>query len=292
MPKRKLFNFMPVHFLWFKNRLEQGNNKREIAIEFSGKFGGSESSSYTYLTANFPKHLTPQEALWEYRQTVKTREQRSKIAKDRQDAMTPEQKVKAEKKRQATLTPEQRSRAGKAGGKATDAKLTSEQRREKGRKGGKATAATIITEQRSKAARKGWAQLSPEQRNKRQRKAARSKRENLIKDFIYFEKLPRLNLLSKQETETKFRELASLIQTLTKKFRSRKNFKDITGVVNLAVADALSKWDKKRNLQQLIIDSTALHLIDYFGQQKKWNINEVLVDDIKPAIDALIKRRK
>ena len=230
MPRRN-FKFMPVHFLWFKSRLDKGHPRTRIAKEFSKRFGGNETTIKSYLSRYFPENLTLEQALWEYRKTVKTREQRSEIARRRAAAKTPEQ--------------------------------------------------------RSERSRKAAAARTPEQRSEIARKAARMQRYNLVKDVIYVEELPLLNRLSEREKAIKFVELSPVIRTIVGKFRRRADYEDILGVVNLAVAESLAKWDKRVDLTKLVEDSAKLHLIKYFGQLKRWNIREIPIGDIR-SIDALV----
>jgi len=89
---------MPVHFLWFKSRLDKGHPRTRIAKEFSKRFGGNETTIKSYLSRYFPENLTLEQALWEYRKTVKTREQRSEIARRRAAAKTPEQRSEIARK--------------------------------------------------------------------------------------------------------------------------------------------------------------------------------------------------
>ena len=196
---------MPVHFLWFKDKLAKGFDRKKIAATFSEKYGGNESTTFNYLKKYFPKNLTPENALWAYRHAVKTAEQRSERA----------------------------------------------------------------------------------------RKASVSRRNNLVKGISYIENLPRADVLSERETADKFRELSTLINPIVGKFRRRGDFEDIKGVVNLAVFEALARWDGKTVLEKLVADSIKLHLIDYFGNLKKWNINEIPFEDIN-TIDWLVnlKRRR
>ncbi|AJF59747.1 MAG: hypothetical protein QT03_C0001G0246 [archaeon GW2011_AR10] len=222
---------MPVHFLWFKSRLDKGHPRTRIAKEFSKRFGGNETTIKSYLSRYFPENLTLEQALWEYRKTVKTREQRSEIARRRAAAKTPEQ--------------------------------------------------------RSERSRKAAAARTPEQRSEIARKAARMQRYNLVKDVIYVEELPLLNRLSEREKAIKFVELSPVIRTIVGKFRRRADYEDILGVVNLAVAESLAKWDKRVDLTKLVEDSAKLHLIKYFGQLKRWNIREIPIGDIR-SIDALV----
>ena len=212
---------MPVHFLWFKDKLAKGFDRKKIAATFSEKYGGNERTTFNYLNKYFPKNLTPENALWAYRHAVKTAEQRSERAK------------------------------------------------------------------------RGAAALSPEQRSERARKASVSRRNNLVKDISYIENLPRVDVLSERETADKFRELSTLINPIVGKFRRRGDFEDIKGVVNLAVFEALARWDGKTVLEKLVADSIKLHLIDYFGNLKKWNINEIPFADIN-SVDRLVnlKRRR
>jgi len=228
---RRNFKFMPVHFLWFKSRLDKGHPRTRIAKEFSKRFGGNETTIKSYLSRYFPENLTLEQALWEYRKTVKTREQRSEIARRRAAAKTPEQ--------------------------------------------------------RSERSRKAAAARTPEQRSEIARKAARMQRYNLVKDVIYVEELPLLNRLSEREKAIKFVELSPVIRTIVGKFRRRADYEDILGVVNLAVAESLAKWDKRVDLTKLVEDSAKLHLIKYFGQLKRWNIREIPIGDIR-SIDALV----
>jgi len=254
---------MPVHFLWFKSRLDKGHPRTRIAKEFSKRFGGNETTIKSYLSRYFPENLTLEQALWEYRKTVKTREQRSEIARRRAAAKTPEQRSEIARKREAVMTPEQRS--------------------ERVRK----AAAVMTPEQRSERSRKAAAARTPEQRSEIARKAARMQRYNLVKDVIYVEELPLLNRLSEREKAIKFVELSPVIRTIVGKFRRRADYEDILGVVNLAVAESLAKWDKRVDLTKLVEDSAKLHLIKYFGQLKRWNIREIPIGDIR-SIDALV----
>ena len=244
---RRNFKFMPVHFLWFKSRLDKGHPRTRIAKEFSKRFGGNETTIKSYLSRYFPENLTLEQALWEYRKTVKTREQRSEIARRRAAAKTPEQRSEIARKREAVMTPEQRS----------------------------------------ERVRKAAAGMTPEQRSEIARKAARMQRYNLVKDVIYVEELPLLNRLSEREKAIKFVELSPVIRTIVGKFRRRADYEDILGVVNLAVAESLAKWDKRVDLTKLVEDSAKLHLIKYFGQLKRWNIREIPIGDIR-SIDALV----
>ena len=228
---------MPVHFLWFKDKLAKGFDRKKIAATFSEKYGGNERTTFNYLNKYFPKNLTPENALWVYRHAVKTAEQRSERARKREAALSPEQ--------------------------------------------------------RSERAKRAAAALSPEQRSERARKASVSRRNNLVKDISYIENLPRVDVLSERETADKFRELSTLINPIVGKFRRRGDFEDIKGVVNLAVFEALARWDGKTVLEKLVADSIKLHLIDYFGNLKKWNINEIPFADIN-SVDRLVnlKRRR
>ncbi|AJF60617.1 MAG: hypothetical protein QT03_C0001G1134 [archaeon GW2011_AR10] len=286
---------MPVHFLWFKSRLDKGHPRTRIAKEFSKRFGGNETTIKSYLSRYFPENLTLEQALWEYRKTVKTREQRSEIARRRAAAKTPEQRSEIARKREAVMTPEQRSeRVRKAAAGMTpeqrseiarkrEAVMTPEQRSERVRK----AAAVMTPEQRSERSRKAAAARTPEQRSEIARKAARMQRYNLVKDVIYVEELPLLNRLSEREKAIKFVELSPVIRTIVGKFRRRADYEDILGVVNLAVAESLAKWDKRVDLTKLVEDSAKLHLIKYFGQLKRWNIREIPIGDIR-SIDALV----
>jgi len=302
MPRR-YFRFMPVHLLWLKDRLEKGHSRAQTAKLFSQRFGGNQHTVQTYLGKHFPKNLVPENALWKYRKTAPTREQRSEKARKAAATLTPEQKSaiarkigEGIKRAAATLTPDQRSAIARKRQAAFTSKqrsaitrkgaatLTREQRSERSRKG----AATLTREQRSEKARKGAATLTPDQRSERSRKAATSRRKNLVKDVVYVEKLPLLKRLTKTEMDTKLRELSSFISVSVKRFRRRSDIEEIRGVINLAVVEALAKWDQKRNLKTLVADITKLHLIDYFGKQKKWRINEIPFADIQ-AIDDFIK---
>ena len=102
---RRNFKFMPVHFLWFKDRLDKGHPRTRIAEEFSKRFGSNETTVKSYLARYFPENLTLEQALWEYRKTVKTREQRSEIARRRAAAKTPEQRSERSRKAAAARTP-------------------------------------------------------------------------------------------------------------------------------------------------------------------------------------------
>ena len=251
---------MPVHFLWFKDKLAKGFDRKKIAATFSEKYGGNERTTFNYLNKYFPKNLTPENALWAYRHAVKTAEQRSERAKRGAAALSPEQRSERAKRAAAALSPEQRS--------------------ERARKIGESV-------------KRAAAALSPEQRSERARKASVSRRNNLVKDISYIENLPRVDVLSERETADKFRELSTLINPIVGKFRRRGDFEDIKGVVNLAVFEALARWDGKTVLEKLVADSIKLHLIDYFGNLKKWNINEIPFADIN-SVDRLVnlKRRR
>src|SRR3989344_6040655 len=117
--------------------------------------------------------------------------------------------------------------------------MTPEQRSERSRKIGEGV-------------RKAAAGMTFEQRSERARKAAVTKRHNLVKDVIYVEELPLLNKLSEREKAIKFVELSPVIRTIAGKFRRRADYEDILGVVNLAVAESLAKWDKRMDLTKLV----------------------------------------
>ncbi|MEW6295351.1 MAG: hypothetical protein AB1467_03600 [Candidatus Diapherotrites archaeon] len=177
----------------------------------------------------------------------------------KKEAVTPARiKALLWEKRRAVLSSYDRSeRALKR-----EASLTPEQRRERALKGLKAIAS-----------------LTPEQRRERALKAAASRLGKVFGESKYVEDLPVLNLLGEAERNKLYEEHVGIIDAAVRRFRNRPDFGDIQGTADLAFFVALTKWDRKADLPQLIKDQINYSLIVYFSAEKRHAITEVPFDE-------------
>jgi len=82
--------------------------------------------------------------------------------------------------------------------------------------------------------------------------------------LLYLERLPVIGMLDAEEVSMYFEEVHSLAETEARRITEGYFDEDVAGEVNLAVLEALAKWDGRSELEKLVLDSTRRQLF-YVG---------------------------
>lgn len=267
LPKRKFTKLPTIIVAKIANELTKGKQRTQIAKDTAKLFNVSPNTVLNnYLIPHFnpkdiaelTKNMSLKDAinvlLWRYRNKVLSHDDLSKIAIARQKRITPEQRDIINQKIRTALTSEQRSEIAKE----RDANMSPEKRRDRTRK-------AQITIGKERKIELGYKAI-----------------ETRKKYVSYVDDLPDLNLLSKKETNDLLKKymlffennLAINLQSGFKiypiiRLRGRSDYKDIISEFQIAILKALKKWDKKLDLNKLVIDSVVWSLFSYFSNEKK-----------------------
>jgi len=304
---RKNKRFQPVYAAYMAHKLKKGVSKIEIAKALERK-GGNFATIRQYLTNLFPrtelKRLMTQEnktlneaidiLLWRYRESVMSKVERSAIGKKSWEGKTPEERSAIAIRREAAKTPEERSAIAirREAAKTPEERSAIAIRREAAKTPEERSAimrkiwGSRTPEERSAIVRKAWESRTPEERSAIARKSRETRRklwDARISKVSYIENLPVLNLIPEKERisflqkymerfwETRAtNEDAKLDLFSLRSFSKRTDFEDIKIEYQIAILEALSKWDGKTNLDTLVSDALIYRLIQYFSMQKRY----------------------
>jgi len=308
-PRKRIW---PVFALKMADSLKQGKKRTQIAREMHKKYGLNYGTVVGFLAKNFPRAKTPEEInafLWQYRETIESRydvrqrqkevmartppEIRSAIAKKNWQNLTEEQRRKAiaaMREGNRKRTHEERSRAIKKGWrKIPPAERTA--RAIRGLQRIRPEQKEAISKKLSDKGKEKWEKMSSEEREEKLRKLWKGnisrttedrsgvakaiwerRKTKIFGEIIYVEKLPTLNMLTQKEKDLLFKKHERALNSQIERFKERMDFEDIRGTFYAGFAEALSKWDKKTNLEKLEDDCTKLRLIQYFTKEKEWHV--------------------
>lgn len=189
-------------------------------------------------------------------------------------AFTPTQRRDRSLKAAASMTPqERRDRALRR-----EAAMSFKKKRARSLKG----AASMSLKQRLDRGRKvsaAKAALPLKEKERIALKAAVSRRKSLFGEALRVEGLPVLNLLSAAERNALYEKHFGMIDEALKRFRARRDFDEIQGIADLAFFVALTKWDKKMDLEKLVRDHITHDLIVYFSGEKRRGRTELSFDE-------------
>ena len=292
-PKKPYKRFQPILAAKMAADLKQGKQRAKIAGEIADRFGIPQRTAITYLSRLFPQkelrglstegfRKKVEELLWRYREGIKSRVERSEIARRREAKKSPEERREIGRKRWDTAKARGIGMAGKSAeerseiGRKAWAGKTPEERSEIGRR----RWVNKTPEERREIGRKRWAGKTPKERSEIGRRAW----EKRLSNVSYVKDLPRLDLVGDKEKlslldrymerfrkETAVSEKGKLKALPLKYFRRRPDFEDIKMQYQLGILDALGKWDRNVDLDRLVTDSLIYHLIEYFSGERKYH---------------------
>jgi|GEM_PF-6352657 len=124
-----------------------------------------------------------------------------------------------------------------------------------------------------------------------------------IDKYSYIDGLPILRLVSQEEAMNYYTKYLDYyknnygvdtqtgikISPLLRFERYKSDFEDIQQVYSYAIVDALAKWDKKMDLDKLVLDSLIYYVKDYFRQERGYNSKLVHLD---PEIAQIVQIKK
>jgi len=284
MPKKNV-RFQPIFVAKIARDLKLGKQRKDIAQDLSRRFGVPFETAKFLAYRLFPVRQIGSQSgqghfekaindlLWKYRFGLKNKTDYSRIAKEKWANLSPQQKkakVEALHKGSSKVSSEERSKSQIQ----RFEKLSPDKRRKLTEKAPSARRKQFISSNdRTQTSKELLAELKRLERTWKERAHNISYVDNLPflnplvigeRNFLFIQHFERLKNEGAENKDGQF-EILPFAQYYPK-WTGWKDFPQFQKVFLRAILEALNKWDKKRDLKQLVDDTVLWRVFNYFDQ--------------------------